>query len=111
MPTAQLTLTTANTAYNLLALIRGTVGSSNNAEPNQTPAVRSLFLAADTANTGIVALVPVGIASPLVTKGQEFAAGASIYDQSSPLNDVPLIDKELVGNTNGMKVNAIWSNA
>lgn len=111
MPTAQITLTVHNTIYNLLALIRGKVGSSNNPYPNQSPAVRSLNITADQANAGIVALIPDGIASPTVLKGKQILAGDSVYDQSSILNDVPLIDKNLVCDTDGSKIDVVWSNA
>lgn len=111
MPTAQITLTTHNVAYNLLKLIRGTVGSTNNAAPNQSPAVRSLNITADQNNTGLVALIPDGLGSPLVTAGKEILPGDSVYDQSSILNDVPLLDKTLVTDTDGQKIDVIWSNA
>jgi hypothetical protein len=111
MPIAQITLTTANTAYRLVDLLRATVGSSNNPYPNQSPYCRELIIVNDPNNgAAIIAIIPTGLASPLVTKGLEITAGGSLT-QRSIQNNIDLASRALVTNTNSTLIEINWESA
>jgi len=108
MPVALVTVPTDGSGT-LLALLRGTAGATNNAVPNQSPAVRMLTLKAMPSNEGVISLVPVGTTA--VSGGMMFQAGETWFDHCSHLNDICLTDKALIADRPNQLVSIVWGNA
>jgi hypothetical protein len=110
MPTAQLTLPSANTVYNLLTLLKSATLSTN-PFPNKSGATMELILQADAGNVAaIVALIPPGATA--VTGGIQLGASDSLtFRSGGSTNSIGLSDKFLIADTNSSKINASWSDA